>query len=91
VAENRPPTAAEIEAFTAKLQEFRRTLTEAEQRLLDTMYHAAMGTHEQRDEEVHAYWTAAGQGVAFRRAFRGWGTRPWGAAYNTYYPYGYLG
>jgi hypothetical protein len=91
VAEYRPPTAVEIEAFTASLRLFRATLPESDQRLLDAMYHAAMGTHEQWDEEVHAYWVAAGRGGAFRSAFRGWGGRPWGVAYNTYYPYGYLG
>jgi len=86
MAENQGPTQEQVEAFTNKLQEFRGTLGEGDQHLLDAMYHAAMGTHEQKDEEVHAYWVARGPrgGVA---AGAGWGARPWGVAYNTYYPY----
>jgi len=82
------PTEQELDAFTTKLKEFRGTLNEGDQRLLDAMYHAAMGTHAKKDEEVQAYWVARGPrgGVAYG-GYRGWGVRPWGVAYNTYYPY----
>ena len=79
------PTDAQFEAFTKKLRAWRETLPEEDQHLLDAMYHAAMGTHEEKDEDVHSYWVAAGpRGVA---AGPGYAVRPWGVAYGTYYPY----
>jgi len=80
------PSEEEVQAFVSKLQEYRATLSEGDQRLLDAMYHAAMGTHEKKDEEVHAYWVARGPrgGVAYGGGFA---ARPWGVAYGTYYPY----
>jgi hypothetical protein len=78
------PTDAQVEEFTKKLRAFRGTLPEDDQRLLDAMYHAAMGTHEAKDDDTHAYWVAAGpRGVA---AGPGFAARPWGVAYGTYYP-----
>ncbi len=82
------PTDAQIAEFSKKLRAFRDTLPEGDQRLLDAMYHAAMGTHEEKDEDVHSYWVAAGpRGVAVGGPYGGWAARPWGVAYGTYYPY----
>jgi hypothetical protein len=80
------PTDAQIEEFTKKLRAWRDTLPEEDQRLLNAMYYAAMGQHEQKDEDTHAYWVAAGpRGVAVGGPY-GWTARPWGVAYGTYYP-----
>jgi len=80
------PTDAQVEEFTKKLRAFRDTLPEDDQRLLNAMYYAAMGKHEEKDEDMHAYWVAAGpRGVAVGGA-GGWAARPWGAAYGAYYP-----
>ena len=49
------PTDAQVEAFTNKLRAFRDSLPEDEQRLLNAMYFAAMGQHQEKDEEVHSY------------------------------------
>jgi hypothetical protein len=50
------------------------------------MYYAAMGQHEEKDEEVQSYWVAAGpRGVAVGGP-HGWVARPWGVAYGVYYP-----
>ena len=77
------PTDAQLEEFPKKLRAFRETLPEADQRLLDAMYHAAMGTHEEKDDDVHSYWVAAGpRSVA---AGPGLAARPWSAADGTYY------
>ncbi|HEY7064655.1 MAG TPA: hypothetical protein VII06_24490 [Chloroflexota bacterium] len=64
------PTDAQVEEFTKKLRAWRDTLPEEDQRLLNAMYYAANGKHEQKDEDTHAYWVA----------------RPWGVAYGAYYP-----
>jgi len=79
------PTEAEVNAFAAKLKEFRGSLGESDQRLLDAMYYAAMGAHAEKDDDVHAYWVEVGpRSLAVGRPSVGWSLRPWGTAYNTY-------
>jgi hypothetical protein len=80
------PTDAEVAAFVEKLRAFRDTLPESDQRLLNSMYYAAMGKQEEQDEDVQSYWVAAGpRGVAVG-GYGGWAAAPWGAAYGAYYP-----
>jgi hypothetical protein len=86
MAQGTRPSEAEVAAFTEKLRAFRDTLPESEQRLLNSMYFAAMGKHEGPDDEVHPFWVAAGpRGVAWG-GYGGWAAAPWGAAYGAYYP-----
>ncbi len=81
------PTDAQIEAFLTKLRAFRDALPEDEQRLLNAMYHAAMGGDDTKDEDTRAYWVAtsntppATSGVPYS-----FSARPWGTSYNTLYP-----
>jgi hypothetical protein len=90
-------TEAEIDSFLQKLRTFRDTLPEGEQRLLNSMYFAAIGKHQEADEDVQSYWVAVnpvgpaggpGYGVAYGGPYgaAGWNVSPWGAAYGAYYP-----
>ena len=82
-------TDAEVQGFLKRLHEYRATLSEADQRLLDAMYMAASGKHEEKDEDMHAYWVAAGpRGVAVGGPV-GVAASPWDAAYGAYYPHYY--
>ncbi len=78
------PSESELNGFLTKLQTFRGTLNEGEQRLLDSMYVAAMGKHEVKEEDTQAYWVAAGpRGVAVGGP-AGFAAAPWGAAYGVH-------
>ena len=79
------PTDAQVEAFEAKLRAFRDSLPEDDQRLLNAMYYAANGQQE-KDDDTHAYWVAAGPRGVVAGGYGGWAARPWGAAYGAYYP-----
>jgi hypothetical protein len=83
---NARPTDADVNSFLEKLRTFRDSLSEGDQRLLNSMYYAAMGKHEEADSDVHSYWVAAGpRGVAVG-GYGGVAAAPWGAAYGAYYP-----
>jgi len=79
------PTDAEVGAFMERLRAFRDTLSEGDQRLLNSMYYAAMGKHGEPDEDVQSYWIAAGPYVGYA-GYGGYAAAPWGAAYGAYYP-----
>jgi hypothetical protein len=74
-------TEEQFNGFMTKLHAFRATLGPDDQKLLDAMYSAALGKHEEPDE-VQSYW------VAYRNPVGpvggpGYGTyvaSPWGAA-----------
>jgi hypothetical protein len=85
VAEGTRPSEAEINSFVEKLRAFRDTLPEGDRRLLNAMYYAAMGKHEEKDEDVHSYWVAAGPRGVAAGGYGGWAAAPWGAAYGRYY------
>jgi hypothetical protein len=75
------PTEAQVEAFVAKLRAYRDTLPEDEQRLLNSMFLAAVGNRAEQteqDEEVHAYWYAY--------PTTNWYASPWSYSYSYYYP-----
>jgi hypothetical protein len=72
------PTEAQVEAFSKKLKAYGDTLPEDEQRLLNSMFCAALGKQEGKEEEVHSYWYAY--------PYAGWYGSPWGATYGAYYP-----
>ena len=82
----RRPSEAEINGFLEKLREFRDTLPEGDQQLLNTMYYAAMGKHMEPNEDVQSYWLVPGVGDMAMVGYRGWAAAPWGTAYRTYYP-----
>lgn len=86
MAQQNAPSETEINGFLDKLHAFREGLGEGDKKLLDAMYQAAMG-HEEKSQEVKAYWVAAGpRGVAVGGPV-GFAAAPWGAAYVN--PYGY--
>ena len=72
------PTEAQVEAFVNKLRAYGDTLPEDEQRLLNSMFCAALGKQEGKEEEVH--------GLLVRLPLPGWYGSPWGATYGAYYP-----
>jgi hypothetical protein len=94
------PTEADISGFLDKLRAFRDTLPESDQRLLNSMYFAAMGKQEEPDEEVKSYWYAynppgpaggPGYGYAAGGPYGAYSVNsfygaPWGMAYGAYYP-----
>ncbi len=76
------PTETQVETFVSKLRTYRDTLPDDEQRLLNSMFFAAMGKQADKDEDTHAYWVAYAPGYSFA----GWYASPWGYAYSAYYP-----
>jgi hypothetical protein len=77
-------TQTQLDGFVTKLRGFRESLDDGDKALLDAMYYAAAGKHEEKDEDTQAYWVAAGpRGVA---AGPGFTAAPWGVAYGVYHP-----
>ena len=76
------PTETQVEAFVSKLRAYRDTLPDDEQRLLNSLFFAAMGKQAEKDRNTHAYWVAYAPGYSFAA----WYGSPWGHAYGTYYP-----
>lgn len=72
------PTEAQLKAFVDKMRGIRDTLPEDEQRLLNSMFFAALGTQEAKDEEVHPFWYAY--------PYSNWYGSAWGNTYSYYYP-----
>jgi len=72
------PVASKQQAFVAKLNEFRGTLTAPERQMLDEIVTAARGAPEQGD--VSAYWFTAG--------LSGGDTRPPGVTTDIWTGYG---
>ncbi len=83
------PTQELLQAFAERLAEFRQTLPEDQQPLLDTMLAAAL--RPARDEEVESYWAQyngirtspnpswySGSGAA------AWNNTTWGTAWLNY-------
>ncbi len=54
-ADGQPPTESEVRAFVAKLSEFRATLPETDQAILDAVVMAAVRTREAGAGEVEGY------------------------------------
>jgi hypothetical protein len=80
------PTEEQFSGFMTKLRTFRESLGSDDQKLLDAMYIAAMGKHEEKDEDVQSYWVAYHNPVG-PVGGPGYGTyvaSPWGAAYVRY-------
>jgi len=72
------PTEAQVEAVIKKLAKFRDSLPEDEQRLVNSMFLAAVGNQAGQKDEVHGYWYAYPYG--------GWYASPWAYSYSYYYP-----
>jgi hypothetical protein len=54
--QSEPPSQALMQAFAKRLAEFRDTLPDDQQQLLDTMVVAALAPPWASDEETEAYW-----------------------------------
>ena len=72
------PTEVQVEAFVSNLRGYRDTLPEDEQRLLNSMFFAALGKQEATEEDVSGYWWAY--------PYSAWYGTPWGYSYSYYYP-----
>jgi hypothetical protein len=93
------PADSELQSFLNNLGQYRTTLSEEHQKLLDSMVGAALGKTPQEDE-VKPFWAAynppgygpynpPGAGYAVGGAYGGYaagfGASPWGAAYGVRY------
>src|SRR5262249_11596597 len=93
------PTGSELQAFLTNLGQYRSTLSEGDQKLLDAMVGAALGKSPQEDE-VKPFWYAynppgyrphkpPGTGYAVGGPYGGpsvkYAATPWGAAYSVNY------
>src|SRR5829696_4716089 len=87
------PTDADIGAFLGRLVEFRTTLSEKDQALLDAMVAAASTNKDEQDDNVKPFWygynppgPAGGYGYAAGGYYggysTGWAASPWGGAYG---------
>jgi hypothetical protein len=74
------PGEEEIENFLIQLRQFRDTLPESEQRLLNAMYYAAVGAYDASDD-VHSYWLTTS---ALPQTPIAATTTPWKAAFYSY-------
>jgi len=83
------PTDSEVQGFLGRLKQYRGSLDESDQRLLDALVATGLG-RKQRDEpeaEVKAYWEAYHNpytdttAVATPYGAAGWHTTPWGTTY----------
>jgi hypothetical protein len=72
------PTEAQLEAFVNKMRTYRDTLPEDEQRLLNSMFLAAIGKQGGKEEEVQSYW--------YGYPYNSWYGSTWGTTYGAYYP-----
>jgi hypothetical protein len=100
MSEQRPaPSVDEINGFLRGLHEYRATLNEGHQHLLDAMVGAAIGKAAD-EEDVKPFWYAynppgmgpynpPGYGYAVGGPYggyaAGWGATPWGMAYGVRY------
>jgi len=76
------PTDADIGGFLGRLHEYRTTLSEADQALLDAMVLAAAGKKDEQDDSTKPFWVAVnprgpaggpGYGVAAGGAYGAYG------------------
>ena len=93
------PSDGELQSFLGRLGEYRSSLSEGDQKLLDSMVGAALGKGPQ-EEEVKPFWYAynppgygaynpPGAGYAVGGPYggyaAGWGATAWGGAYGVRY------
>src|SRR3954468_6460887 len=50
------PSEPQVQAFMEKMRTYRDTLPEDEQRLLNSMFLAAVGNRADQEGDVHGYW-----------------------------------
>ena len=92
------PTDADIGGFLNRLSEYRATISESDQSLLDAMVAAAACKKDEQDDTVKPFWYAynppgpmggPGYGYAVGGAYggyaAGWAATPWGGAYGVRY------
>ena len=78
------PSEADFDAFVARVREFRRTLTDSQQKMLDAMVHAAFKKDD--STEVESYWYAYPAAPGWYGAPVYYGT-PWAYSYGYGYRY----
>ncbi|HEY7062551.1 MAG TPA: hypothetical protein VII06_13810 [Chloroflexota bacterium] len=92
------PTDGDIGSFLDGLNQYRATLSESHQALLDAMVAAAAGKKEEEGGDLKPFWVAynppgpvggPGYGYAVGGPYGGysvgWAATPWGAAYGVRY------
>jgi hypothetical protein len=72
------PSEEQVEAVVKKLAAFRDSLPEDEQRLVNSMFLAAVGNQAGQQDDVHGYW--------YYYPYTGWYGSPWAYSYSYYYP-----
>jgi hypothetical protein len=78
------PNETDFNAFAARVQEFRGTLPDAQQKMLDAMVHAAFKKDD--DADVQSYWYAYPAAPGWYGAPSYYGT-PWATSYGYGYRY----
>ena len=78
------PSEDEFNAFAARVREFRGTLTDPQQKMLDAMVHAAFKKDDSAD--VESYWYAYPAAPGWYGAPVYYGT-PWAYSYGYGYRY----
>jgi len=78
------PNETDFNAFATRVQEFRGTLTDPQQKMLDAMVHAAFKKDDNAD--VQSYWYAYPAAPGWYGAPAYYGT-PWAYSYGYGYRY----
>jgi hypothetical protein len=84
------PTDSEVQGFLGRLQQYRASLPESDQRLLDALVATGLGRQQRAapEDEVKPYWEAYHNpytdttAVATPYGAAGWHTTPWGTTYG---------
>ena len=79
------PSEAQFNSFAAKVREFRNTLPQDEQPMLDAMVHAAFKQEDQGD--VQGYWWARYPAYPAWYGAPVYAGTPWAYSYGYAYPY----
>jgi hypothetical protein len=85
VAQSSFPPDEEVAVFLASLRKFRDTLPENQQRLLNAMCNAAMGTIPSGDDDTRPFWYLPGPGVTPTSGPTALSASPWSSAYVSTY------
>jgi hypothetical protein len=96
MAQQHTPNDTQVNEFLGRLREYRNTLGESDQHLLDSMVAAALGKKPESEDEVKPFWVAynppglaggVGYGYAAGGPYGavGFNATPWGTAYGYRY------
>ncbi len=79
------PSDQDIQTFLNGLKDYRTTLPEKSQHLLDAMVAAAIGKKPETDEDTKPFWYAYYPGYTYAGGYAGWAATPWGYSYGYRY------